>query len=313
MTAHHRAAAPAFLLLLCAAMPTTAASAGDTLAFALRAGNENHVAVMNTDGSGVTDLANCGVGECSPSWSPDGSQIAFERHDNNGAGIYVMNADGSNQRRLSPIPGFDVRPSWSPNGASIIFNRVVGAGQNGVPSTDIMTMSAADGSNRRTVLAGKGTFNIEPRISPDSAKIAFMSNRQGGQHIYTANANGSSVKRITNRGSNGDPSWSPDGSRIAFGSNREGGGRLNLFTAKPDGSDVRQLTWFDPPGEAGDTSWSPDGSQIAFEVDAGGNGQSDPNVPAEIWIVPSDGSGPPVSTHQACAAVGCAPRFRPQP
>jgi Tol biopolymer transport system component len=168
-----------------------------------------------------------------------------------------------------------------------------------------------NGNDIKVVIPDAGTFNIEPRYSPDGSKFVFMSGRDHGQHIYVANTDGSNIKKITDKGANGDPFWSPDGSRISFGSNREGGGKLNIFTMKPDGSDVKQITHFLPPYESGDTSWSPDGKYIVFEWDVDGKGQSDPNARAEVWIVPSDGSGEPVSTGQPCAGVGCSPRWQP--
>jgi len=303
----------ALLTMATVLAPAPVRAAPDTpqkIAFTRRAGDENRVAVMNADGNGVKDIADCGKGECYPNWSPDGTQIVFERHDRQGAGIYIVNAQGGTPRRLSPVPGRDVRPSFSPDGRHILFSYVSRPSDTGVPATDIMVMDA-DGTHRRVILPAHGTFNIEARYAPDGRHIVFMSSRDHGQHLYVMKADGTDIRKITDKARNGDPNWSPDGTRISFGSDREGDGRLNIFTMKPDGSDVRQITHFAPPREAGDTSWSPDGKTIAFEMDIGGKGQSDPNVPAEVWLVPSDGSGKPVSTHQPCAAVGCAPRFGP--
>jgi Tol biopolymer transport system component len=286
-------------------------NASEKIAFVLGDSNgENHIYTMNADGTGVTDLANCFIGECYPSWSPDGTRIVFQRQEE-GVGIYVMNADGSNIQRLSPTPGQDFRPSWSPDGSHVIFNRLTNRpilpGQ--APEVAIMTMNA-DGTNTHTILEANGTYNLEPQWSPDGSTIVFMSGLDGTQQIYTMNPDGSHLTKITNIGVSGDPIWSPDGSRISFGSNREGDDKLNIFTMNPDGSNVQQLTHFGPPYEAGDTSWSPDGTRIVFEWDEGGKHQSDPNVRAVVWIVGTDGTGE-MSTGQACSAVGCAPRWRP--
>jgi TolB protein len=280
-----------------------------TIAYVETHGGDDYIYTMNPNGTGQTELTNCGPGECYPAWSPDGAQIAFQRqHD--GIGVYVMNADGSDVRRLSPTPSFDVRPSWSPDGSEIVFSRVVApAAGSGIPDTEIDTM-AADGTHVRTILGADGTFNIEARWSPDGSTIVFMSGRSHSQQIYTMHANGSDVRMITSRGANGDPFWSPNGSRISFGSDRQGGGRLNVFTMSPEGADVQQVTHVQPPFEAGDTSWSPDGREIAFELDKNGDGQSNPNASASVWIVNADGTGL-VSTHETCSAVGCAPRWKP--
>jgi Tol biopolymer transport system component len=55
----------------------------------------------------------------------------------------------------------------------------------------------------------------------------------------------------------------PNG-RIAFGSDRFGAA-ANIFTMKPDGSDVRQLTFLSAgQGGAVMASWSPDGKKLVF-------------------------------------------------
>lgn len=300
--------------------PGTVPAAGSTqsvqgkIAYAVFQSGTYYIYVMNADGTAATKLTSCGSGECFPSWSHDGTKIAFQRSEN-GVGIYVMNADGSNVKRLSPTPGQDVRPSYSPDGTKIIFTHVVAQDPNGgVPTTELMTMSAADGSNRTTIIPAPtgGGFSVEAHYSPDGTKIVFMRAIPGvGQHVYVANADGTGITQLTHEGVNGDPNWSPDGSRISFGSNREGGGKLNVFTMKADGTDVQQITHFVPPYEAGDTSWSPDGKYITFEWDINGKGQSDPSAHAEVWVVHSDGSGQPMSTGQTCAGVGCAPRWQP--
>src|SRR3989338_106529 len=153
-------------------------------------------------------------------------------------------------------------------------------------------------------------FNVEPRWSGEADSVVFMSGRDFKQQLYTMEPAGSDVVKITSQGHNGDPFWSPDGSRISFGIDREGGGKLNVFTMNADGSSVFQVTHFAPPFEAGDISWSPDGKQIVMEVDIDGQGQSDPNVPASIWIFNADGTGG-ANTFQNCSSVRCAPRWQP--
>ena len=76
-----------------------------------------------------------------------------------------------------------------------------------------------------------------------------------------------------------DPSFSPDGARMVYIA--AVAGVQQLFTARPDGSEPREITHdaFDHE----DPAWSPDGKSIAFVSDAGG-GQV-------ISIMAIDGSG----------------------
>ena len=65
--------------------------------------------------------------------------------------------------------------------------------------------------------------DYRPAWSPDGARIAFVSTRDGNPEIYVMNADGTSPVRLTSyAGYDADPAWSPDGSRIAFSSDRDG-------------------------------------------------------------------------------------------
>jgi Tol biopolymer transport system component len=95
-----------------------------------------------------------------------------------------------------------------------------------------------------------------------SGQLAFVSGRDGNPEIYTVNADGHRLKRLTtNPGPDLDPAWSPDGSRIAFVSDRKTGPGIYVMAA--DGSNVTRRTsgaWDETP------AWSPDGSTLVFST-----------------------------------------------
>jgi parallel beta-helix repeat protein len=141
----------------------------------------------------------------------------------------------------------------------------------------------ADGSGITRLTDTPGTDH-EPDGSPDGARIAFTSERDGNSEIYVMNADGSGQTNLTNNPAyDSSPAWSPDsapgGGRIAFDSNREGNSEIYVMNA--DGSGLINLT----NNSANDASpaWSPDGKQIVFSSDRDGN--------SEIYVMNADGSG----------------------
>lgn len=124
---------------------------------------------------------------------------------------------------------------------------------------DIYGMKA-DGSGV-VRLTNDGALDLDPALSPDKTKIAFMSNRAGNFEIYVMNVNGTGVTRLTNHSAfDGFPSWSPDGSKIVFKSTRNG--NPEIYVMNSNGAGLTRLT----TNSAIDTSpvFSPNGTKIAF-------------------------------------------------
>jgi Tol biopolymer transport system component len=81
--------------------------------------------------------------------------------------------------------------------------------------------------------------------------------------IYTANADGSALERLTNFGAyTAEGTLSPDGSTIVFTSLKDGD--LEIYTMRTDGSGLRRLTT--TPGYDGGAFFSPDGSKIVYRA-----------------------------------------------
>jgi TolB protein len=81
--------------------------------------------------------------------------------------------------------------------------------------------------------------------------------------IYTANRDGSKLKRLTNYGVyTAEGTLSPDGQTIAFTSLKDGD--LDIYTMKIDGTALTRLT--STPGYDGGPFWSHDGKRIVYRA-----------------------------------------------
>lgn len=116
-----------------------------------------------------------------------------------------------------------------------------------------------DGSGVRKILSLAGSIR-HPRFSPDGRKIAFQND--GPRSLCTINPDGTDLRTIAydTYDDYAMPEWSRDGKRLACA--RGGGSTWNLYTLKPDGSDLTQVT--DGHYEDTNPTWSPDGRKIAF-------------------------------------------------
>jgi Tol biopolymer transport system component len=215
---------------------------GTRIVFASDRTGTFRVYVMNSDGSGVTNVSGSGPGQdTDPEWSPDGSRIVFESSRGGSEEIYVMNADGSGVVQLTNDGGENGDVDWSPDGTKIVFE-THRDGPNGEGEIYVMN---ADGSNLVNLTQSPTVVDADPAWSPDGGFIAWESNRgntdKANFDVWIMNADGSNPRRLTsNAARDGSPTWSPDGSRIAFDSDRSG--NFDVWTVDLNGADARRLT-----------------------------------------------------------------------
>jgi TolB protein len=171
--------------------------------------------IRSSDGGGLRRITKNPGGEDTPGdYSPDGTQIAFlrmvpSRPAQTNTAIFVVRLDGSGLHQISPWGSRGLGGAgWSPDGNTIIFSnngslfRVNpdGSGLQKIPLQGVLTTSFAFG----------------PGWSPNGQKILFgmvtgATSATSQEGIYTANANGSHVRQLTQSPTHDDSSedWGP--------------------------------------------------------------------------------------------------------
>jgi len=78
--------------------------------------SSSSIFVVNTDGTGRTNVTTDADLNTTPAWAPDGTKIAFASNtdEKDGYEIYAMDVNGRNLRRLTDVPGSDSYPDWQP-------------------------------------------------------------------------------------------------------------------------------------------------------------------------------------------------------
>ncbi|HSP55227.1 MAG TPA: hypothetical protein VLS25_06515 [Dehalococcoidia bacterium] len=111
--------------------------------------------------------------------------------------------------------------------------------------------------------------DVQPAWSPNGAKIAFASNRDGGIYqVFVMNADGSNVEKLTNDPVGAShPTWSPDGKSLAYNGKVDGDWEIYVMNV----STLDSLSATDNSAADTEPRWSPDGRTIVFVSDRDGN------------------------------------------
>ena len=208
------------------------------------------IEVMIARGDGKRTLFHRdGFSAFSAVWSPAGDEIAlsvgryFRAAGLPPGQIGLIKPDGSDFRLIVDDQVNNGFPSWSPDGKRIVFKR----------GRHLALMSLAD----RTItdLTSGAHYDNFPQWSPKGDAIMFTSDRDGDFELYTIAPDGTQLRRLTTvPGNDAHSSWCSNGDWIVFSSARRGFKDEmalydnipqpygEIFAARADGSDVRQLT-----------------------------------------------------------------------
>lgn len=118
--------------------------------------------------------------------------------------------------------------------------------------------------------------NMEPAWSPDTAKIAFISDRDGENQLYVMNVDGTNVIKLTDMLGVHSPNWSPDSKKIAFVSEEQWGIENyakpwylsnDIYIIDCDGKNLTKITGALQEfveSISAEPAWSPNGKRLLF-------------------------------------------------
>jgi len=139
-----------------------------------------------------------GPGLDSPTFSPNGKQIAFVWIKQGSSAIFTVSAEGGKPHQVTPWQmSVADKVDWSPDGSRIAFSSPEFGVRKGVSSNIFTIRPDGTGLVRLTNSRGGVLNNGFDSWSPDGRKIAFASNRAGPYAIFTMNANGTGITRVT--------------------------------------------------------------------------------------------------------------------
>lgn len=230
-------------------------------------GNEITQGTAEEEGGGGSSMFRALYGELGDSFAraqllPGGKQIIALMRGNRGDVLVLQDlVAGSNGKLKRPVPlsaGDRVEFSVAKDG-TVVFTV-----QNFMFPTDEMARQFQKGNKvsvpyrhgvfRYSETDGSGILAVsqddkvafgQPSLSPDGSRVLFVRGAYDGTNLepeglYIKTVKTSDPEAPVIQGAIADPTWHPSGNKIAYVM-REGGKRA-IFTANPDGTDVKNLT-----------------------------------------------------------------------
>ncbi len=177
------------------------------------------------------------------------------------------NGNGNGNGKKEPLPLKAERSakfnatevSWmsldvSPDGQTIVFDLL----------GDLYTMPIAGGTATRIT---KGmAFDAQPRFSPDGETIVFISDRSGGDNVWTLRMDFTDTTQVTRGNNSGyvSPEWMPNGEHILVSRSTSMFGAAKVVMYPADGGSPFPVVSGSPAFKSIGASPSPDGRHIWY-------------------------------------------------
>lgn len=169
----------------------------------------------------------------------------------------------------------------APDGGEIVFDLL----------GDLYTLPI--GGGEATPLTSGLAWDMQPRYSPDGRRIAFTSDRAGGDNLWVIDREGGEATQVSDEAYRlvNSPAWSPDGEwlvgRKHFTKFRSlGAGELWIWH-RSGGKGLRLTEKKNDQKDLGEPAFSPDGRYVYFSQDAtpGSTFEYDKDSNGQIYVI----------------------------
>jgi dipeptidyl aminopeptidase/acylaminoacyl peptidase len=269
---------------------------------------DNSIWVVAMDGqSAPRRLTSEGVNSTSPRWNSDGSRLAFVSSRGNSAlesadaprpQIYILRTDGGEAQALTHLKNGVGVFQWSPDGKRLVALSRTGPSDDVAGSTrksdvrhyfhisykfndtgwfddkrsHLWVIDRASGAAKQ-LTSGDDWNDTDPQWSPDSTRIAFVSDRTGkefddghNKDVWVIAAGGGPLTRISDHEfDDTQPRWSPDGRQIAFAGQTVRRQFPKLYVASAAGGAKSTLVAEDLDLIPTELHWGPGAKELRFE------------------------------------------------
>jgi serine/threonine-protein kinase len=146
-----------------------------------------------------------------PEWSPDGRRVMYTSSRAPRNGLWWQPADGSADPTMLLHGTNPIREGvFTPDGRSVVYREDTPANNR-----DIYLLPLG-GTQKPVPLLVNINDDKEPRVSPDSKWLAYVSNETGREEVYLRSLSGTGGRVPVSVGGGGEPLWSRDGKKLYY-------------------------------------------------------------------------------------------------
>ncbi len=262
--------------------------------------------MVDIDGqSAPRRLTTEGANSNSPRWSPDASRLAFLSSRSTQPAetepphpqICILRTDGGEAQILTHLKNGVSSFQWSPDGKRFVLVSRSGPSDNikdrksdvrhythisykfndtgwfDDKRTHLWIADSSTGVDKQ-LTTGDDWNDSDPQWSPDSTRIAFVSDRTGKEYdnghnkdVWVIPADGGALVKISDHDfDDTEPRWSPDGKQIAFAGQTARRQFPKLYLAPANGGATSTLAAEDLDLIPSDLHWGPGPQELRFDT-----------------------------------------------